>query len=98
MGNWRIGSCRREPLRSAAIQALSHAAATGKGLWSDFRTGRAQAGLARVPRADGDFVAGASWTQRLRELRILPRIWLRSRGEIELAGRGDPHGREDRAL
>src|ERR1700722_11248417 len=98
MGNRRVGSCRREPLRSAALQALSDAAATGKGFRRDFRTGRAQAGLARVPCADGDFVAGAPWTQRLRQLRILSRIWLRSGREIEFAGRSDPDGRENRAL
>jgi choline dehydrogenase-like flavoprotein len=95
--DWPITYTDLEPYYTK-VQALSDAAATGKGLRRDFRTGRAQVGLARVPCADGDFVAGAPWTQRLRQLRILSRIWLRSRSEIELAGRSDPHGREDRAL
>ena len=51
-----------------------------------------------VSGADGDFVAAARGAQRLRELRILPGIWMRSRSEVEFAGGDDSRGRKDRAL
>src|SRR5438445_355156 len=58
MGNWRFRSRRRQPVRPAALQALSHAAASGEVLRRDLRTSRAKTWLASVPRANASGVVG----------------------------------------
>ena len=47
-----------------------------KGSGVVFERGCAEIGLSPVSRADGDSFAAAARTQRLRQLRILPGIWL----------------------
>ena len=83
VGDWRFGAGRRQSVRSAALEALSDAAAAGEIFRRDFRTGGAQARLASVSGADGDSFAAARGAKRLRELRLLPGIRLRSGREMQ---------------
>ena len=57
-----------------------------------------ETGMESVPCANGDFVAAARGPQRLRELRILPGIRLRSWSEVEFAGGDDSCRRENGTL
>ena len=57
MGGRRVGPRRREPVRSAALEALSDAAAAGEVVRRAARARRAQARAAPVPGADGDQLA-----------------------------------------
>ena len=85
MGSGRFRSGRRQPVRSAAVEAVSDAAAAGERFGRGLRARRAETRLSPVSRADGDSFAAASGAQRLRELRILSGFWLRSRREVQFA-------------
>ena len=78
VGDRRLRAGGREPVRSAAQQAVSDAAAAGEVLGRAARARRAQARSASVPRAAGDQLAALSRPARVRSLRLLPRLRLRS--------------------
>ena len=50
MGDWRFRTRRREPVRSAALQAVSHAPVAGEIFRRDFRTRRAETRLESISR------------------------------------------------
>src|SRR5258708_6364326 len=86
---------RRQPVGSASFEALSDAATASEILGCNFRARRAEAGLASLSRAHGDSLSSPPGTKRVRELRILSGIWLRSRSEIELTCYRHSNGGED---
>ena len=77
MGHRCVGTRRREPVRSAALQALSDAAAAGEILRRAVRAWRAQARPASIPRTDGDQLAALPRPAGLRALWLLPRLRVR---------------------
>src|SRR5256885_11556959 len=98
MENWSNRTSRSKPVRPATFETLSDAAAAGEIVGRDFRASRAEAGLASVSGADGDPFSGAGGTKRLRELRILSRLRMRSGCEVQLARCRYSGGGEDRPL
>ena len=98
MGHRRLRTRRREPVRSAAQQALPDAAAAGEILGRAARARRPQARLSSVSCADGDRVAAVSRPPRLRALRFLHRFRLRDARQVVDALHGDSRSRGDRAL
>ena len=81
VGDRRVGSRRRQPLRSAAHEAVSDAAAAGEVVRRALRTRRAQAGPASGSGADGDQLAAVPRPAGMRALRVLSRLRVRGGGE-----------------
>src|SRR3954463_10933865 len=98
MGSRGFGFGGSKPIRSTAVETISDAATADERFGRPAREGRTQARMESIPGADGDFVAATRGAQRMRELRILPRIWLRSRSEEQFAGGHDSRRRENGAL
>ncbi len=83
--DWEVGVSGlglREPLRSAAQQALSHAAVAGEILGRAAGARRPQAGTASVSGADGHRVAAVSRPPGVRALRLLHGLRLRGAREV----------------
>ena len=81
---WEIGVsglAGASPVRSAAHQALSDAAAAGEVVRRAVRARRAQAGPASGSGADGDQLAAVPRPAGVRALRLLPRLRVRGDGE-----------------
>ncbi len=98
VGDWRLGSRRRQPVRSAAHQAVSDAAAAGEVVRRAPRARRAQAGPASVSGADGDQLAAVPRPAGVRALRVLPRLRVRGGREGVDADDGDSGSGGDRPL
>jgi len=78
MGVGVSGLCRRESLLIAAFQALSHAASVVKSNGVLFERAARKLGLNPFPAPMAIPFATSCGPQRLRQLRFLSRLWLRS--------------------
>ena len=98
VGDRRQRAGGRASVRSAAQQALSDAASAREVLGRAARARCAQAGSAPVPGAAGDQLAALSRPSRVRSLRFLSRLRLRSGRKSFVADDDDSGGRGDRTL
>ena len=86
-----LGVC--QSLRSAALETLSHAAATREILRRAVRTRCPQTGPASLSRTHGDCLAALPRPLGVHQLRLLHGLWLRSAGQVFLAVHLDPGSR-----